>query len=90
MVVRVNRIPDLLPRERQLLDFAKRQYRYPGKQEQDIRDELDMSATTFWRKVNDLIDRPEALAYDPVTVNRLRRLRETRQRARSRRAQDAG
>ncbi len=82
--MRVNRTPELLPHEKQLLDFAKRQYRYPGKQEQDIRDELDMSATTYWRKINDLLDRPEALAYNPVLVNRLRRLRGARRGGRIR------
>ena len=33
--------------------------------------------------LNALIDRPEALATDPMLVKRLRRLRSARQRARS-------
>lgn len=69
--------------ERALLDFAGRWYRYPGAQEQAMRDELGLCATSYWRKVNTLIDRPDALAYAPTTVARLRRLRAERLRARS-------
>jgi len=69
--------------DRQLLDFAGCWYRYAGAQEQDILDTFGFRATTYWRKINDLLDRPEALAYAPVTVNRLRRLRLERQEARS-------
>lgn len=74
---------DLTDRERAMLDFAGRWYKYAGKQEQDIRDEFDCSATRYFLTVNGLLDRPEALAYAPVTVNRLRRQREQRQAARS-------
>lgn len=74
---------DLSDLDRQLLDFAGRWYRYTGAQEQAMRDEFGMSATTYWRKVNGLLDDPAALAYAPTTVNRLRRLRASRQAARS-------
>jgi hypothetical protein len=33
--------------------------------------------------LNALIDRPDALAFDPLLVKRLRRLRSSRQRARA-------
>lgn len=73
----------LSDRDREMLDFAGRWYRYPGAQEQAMRDELGLSATSYWRKVNVVIDRPEALAYAPSTVNRLRRLRSERLAARA-------
>jgi hypothetical protein len=76
--------------DRALLDFAGRWYRYPGAQEQAMRDELGLSATSYWRRVNALIDRPDALAYAPTTVARLRRLRAARLGARSVRAPLAG
>lgn len=69
--------------ERELLDFAGLWWRYAGAQEQEIRDHFDLSATSYWRKVNALLDRPEALAYAPTTVKRLQRLRAERQAARS-------
>ncbi len=44
---------------------------------------LDMPATRYYQLLNELIDRPEALAYDPVLVKRLRAQRARRQRMRS-------
>lgn len=76
--------------DKALLDFAARWYRYPGAQAEAMKSELGLSETTYWRKVNDLIDNPEALAYAPVTVGRLRRLRAGRLRARSARGLLAG
>ena len=48
-----------------------------------VRELFDMSATRYYQVLNSLIDRPEALAADPMLVKRLRRLRAARQRARS-------
>jgi hypothetical protein len=42
-----------------------------------------MSATRYYQLLNELIDRPEALAFDPVLVKRLRAQRARRQRMRS-------
>jgi len=42
-----------------------------------------MSATRYYQVLNELIDRPEALAFEPVLVKRLRRQRAKRQRIRS-------
>lgn len=74
---------DLPPEDRALLDFARRWYKYAGKQEQDILDAFDMNATRFWQRINVIIDDPRALAYDPTTVKRYQRIRATRQQARS-------
>lgn len=74
---------ELTNRERAMLDFAGRWYKFAGAQEQAMRDEFDCSATRFWLTLNGLLDRPEALAYAPSTVHRYRRLRAQRQAARS-------
>jgi hypothetical protein len=42
-----------------------------------------MSGTRYYQVLNTLIDSPAALAFDPMLVKRLRRMRATRQRARS-------
>ena len=47
------------------------------------RDQYGMTATRYYQVLNSLIDEPAALAYDPLLVKRLRRLRAARQRARS-------
>jgi Protein of unknown function (DUF3263) len=73
----------LADRDRQILDFERQWWRYAGAKEQAVRDLFDMSATRYYQVLNALIDSPEALAYDPMLVKRLRRLRATRQRARS-------
>jgi hypothetical protein len=73
----------LAGRDRQILDFERQWWRYAGAKEQAVRDLFDMSATRYYQVLNALIDSPEALAYDPMLVKRLRRLRATRQRARS-------
>lgn len=43
---------------------------------------LDMSATSYRAGLDRLIDSPDALAYDPLLVRRLRRRRDERRRAR--------
>jgi hypothetical protein len=70
-------------REREILAFEGQWWKYAGAKEQAIRELFDMSATRYYQVLNALIDRPEALANDPMLVKRLRRLRSARQRARS-------
>ena len=73
----------LTRREREILAFERQWWKYAGAKEQAIKDLFDMSATRYYQVLNALIDRPEALAHDPMVVKRLRRLRAARQRARS-------
>ena len=70
-------------RDQSILAFERQWWKYAGAKEQAIRELFDMSATRYYQVLNALIDRPEALAYDPMLVKRLRRLRASRQRARS-------
>ena len=72
----------LTERESAILTFERQWWKYPGAKEQAIRDQFDMSATRYYQLLNALIDRPEALAADPMLVKRLRRMRSARQRAR--------
>jgi Protein of unknown function (DUF3263) len=73
----------LTSRDREILSFERQWWKYAGAKEQAIRELFDMSATRYYQVLNALIDRPEALAADPMLVKRLRRLRASRQRARS-------
>ncbi len=70
-------------RDRDILAFERQWWQYAGAKEQAIRDLFGMSTTRYYQVLNALIDRPEAVAADPMLVKRLRRLRATRQRARS-------
>ena len=74
---------DLTERELEILGFERQWWKYAGAKEQAVRDLFDLSATRYYQVLNSLIDRPEALAADPMLVKRLRRLRATRQRTRS-------
>lgn len=72
----------LADRDRAMLDFEREWWRYAGAKEQAIREHFDMSPTTYYRAVNELIDRDEALDYDPMLVKRMRRMRSARHRQR--------
>ncbi|MGH3718229.1 MAG: DUF3263 domain-containing protein [Pseudonocardiaceae bacterium] len=69
--------------EHEMLAFERQWWKYAGAKEQAIRELFDMSATSYYQALNSVIDRPEALAADPMLVKRLRRLRSGRQRARA-------
>ena len=74
---------ELSDRDREIIAFERQWWKYAGAKEQAIRELFDMSATRYYQVLNVLIDSPIALAADPMLIKRLRRLRATRQRARS-------
>ena len=73
----------LSERDQQVLGFERQWWKYAGAKEQAIRELFDMSATRYYQVLNALIDTPAALAFDPMLVKRLRRMRASRQRART-------
>jgi uncharacterized protein DUF3263 len=77
---------ELTEQDHRMLAFERQWWKYAGAKEQAIRDTFDISPTRYYQRLGVLIDRPEALAADPMLVNRLRRLRKARQAARSVRA----
>ncbi|MFC1228551.1 MULTISPECIES: DUF3263 domain-containing protein [Streptomyces] len=68
----------LARRERDVLALERRGFLGPGAKERAIREELGLAPVRYYQLLNALIDDPRALAHDPVTVNRLRRVREAR------------
>jgi hypothetical protein len=73
----------LSDRDVEILAFERQWWKFAGAKEQAVRDKFQMSATRYYQVLNALIDKPEALAQDPLLVKRLRRLRAARQRFRS-------
>jgi hypothetical protein len=73
----------LTEREQQILALERQWWKYAGAKEQAIRELFDLSATHYYQILNALIDTEHALAHDPMLVKRLRRLRTSRQRART-------
>jgi len=74
--------PQLDERTRRILDFERSWWQLGGTKEQRIRERLELSPTRYHQLLMRAIDLPEALAYDPMLVRRLRRLRDARRRTR--------
>ena len=72
----------LTDRDRAILDFERSWWTADGVKEALIEDRLGLTSSRYYRQLNELLDRPEALEHDPLVVRRLRRLRERRRRAR--------
>ncbi|WP_438486486.1 DUF3263 domain-containing protein [Streptomyces sp. S186] len=68
----------LSARDEAVLAVERRSWPGPGAKERAIREQLGISPTRYYQLLNALLDDPRALAHDPVTVNRLRRVREAR------------
>jgi Protein of unknown function (DUF3263) len=76
-------VPALSERDMRVLAFERGTWRSSGAKEQAISDALGMPSTRYYQLLNELIDNPEALKFDPVLVKRLRAQRARRQRMRS-------
>ncbi|WP_037783506.1 DUF3263 domain-containing protein [Streptomyces synnematoformans] len=74
--------PALTERDLAVLALEKRAWPAPGAKERAIRERLGLSPTRYYQVLNALLDDPRALAHDPVTVQRLRRVRQSRRDAR--------
>lgn len=72
----------MTPQQEVILQFERRWYAAQGNKEADIREQLDLSAVRYYQLLNAILDRPDALAAEPVLVKRLLRIRNSRQVAR--------
>lgn len=73
---------ELDERSRQILDFEREGWKLTIAKERAIRERFGFSAARYHQLLNRIIDTPGALAYDPMLVRRLRRVREARRRRR--------
>ena len=69
-------------RWREVLDFERAWWQLSVSKELAIRERFRISPARYYQRLDRLIDRPEALSYDPMLVQRLRRMREMRRRTR--------
>ena len=72
----------LSQRDTDMLDFERSWWKHAGVKEQAIKERFEMSATRYYQLLNDLLENPAAMEYDPILVKRLKRLRVYRQRQR--------
>ncbi len=73
----------LTRREHEMLAFERQWWRHAGAKETAIREQFGVPPTRYYQVLNALVDRPAALAADPLLVRRLRRLRSARRPRRS-------
>ena len=66
-----------------ILAFERGTWPQAGAKEQAIRAEFALATARYYQLLNAALDRPEALAFDPMLVRRLQRLRDSRTQARS-------
>src|SRR3546814_633558 len=71
---------DLTPMEQSILDFERSWWQSPGPKGDAIRTRLQISPSAYYRRLDALIDDPDALDLDPLLVRRLRRARADRRR----------
>ena len=76
-------MPALSERDMRVLAFERGTWRTAGAKEQAISEALGITATRYYQLLNELIDSPEALTFDPTLVKRLRAQRARRKRIRS-------
>lgn len=69
---------ELTDTEREMLAFERKWYLYSGVKEADVRAKFGVSITRYYQLLNALINRPEALSFDSLTVRRLQRIRDAR------------
>ena len=69
--------------EVRILDFERQWWKYAGAKDAAIKELFQISAKEYYELLNNLIDRPDAMAAAPLLIKRLRRLREARITSRS-------
>lgn len=69
--------------DRRILDFERTWWLLPGPKDRAITDDLGIPSAEYYRRLRELVTDPDAYAYDPLTVRRLRRLQTSFQSARS-------
>ncbi|MFF2957858.1 MULTISPECIES: DUF3263 domain-containing protein [unclassified Streptomyces] len=68
----------LSDRDRAVLAVERQSWAGPGAKDRAIRERLGISPTRYYQLLNALLDDRRALEADPVTVNRLRRVRDAK------------
>ena len=72
-------------RDRSILDFEREWWQHPGAKEDAIRQTFGLSPARYYQILSKLMDSEQALAYDPMLVKRLHRVRDERRASRQKR-----
>ena len=74
----------LTDRQHAILTFERQWWKHLDARTATVRHLFDCSPVQYRRELDEILDLPEALAYDPLLVKRLRRQRATRAAAATR------
>ena len=66
---------ELSAADRAILDLSRRHHRTAQAHAEAVEAELGLTVTRYFQELNRLLDDPAALAYSPIVVKRMRRLR---------------
>jgi hypothetical protein len=72
-------------RDRAILDFEREWWQHPGAKEDAIRQTFGLSPARYYQLLLVLMDSEAALAFDPMLIKRLQRVREERRLSREKR-----
>ena len=61
-----------------MLELERSWFTYAATKDEAISERFGMTTTDYYRALNALINRPDAMAADPLTVRRLLRMRDRR------------
>jgi hypothetical protein len=68
----------LTDRQHRILTFERQWWKHVDARTTTVRELFSCSPVQYRRELDEILDLPEALAYDPLLVKRLRRRREER------------
>ncbi|MCY4164030.1 MAG: DUF3263 domain-containing protein [bacterium] len=71
----------LTNRDKLILDFERTWWQQTGSKEAAIRKHLELSTTRYYQILSELLEDANAMAYDPLVVRRLRKMRDNRRRS---------
>lgn len=70
--------------DRAIIEFERLRWKHQGAKESEILRRFDLSLTSYSARLVWILEQREAMAYDAVTVGRLRRVAEQRRQVRTR------
>lgn len=76
-------VSGLSERDERILSFERQWWKHAGAKEEAIRLEFGLSAARYYQMLNAVLEKPGAIAFDPMLVKRLHRIRDVRTEARS-------
>lgn len=74
--------PGLTDRDMAILDFEREWWQHPGAKEDSIRRTFGLSGARYYQVLGGLLSSAAALAYDPMLVKRLQRIKDERSTSR--------